>query len=740
MQLYLIRLAAFLATALVWTGARAEEIRSGRSMLEIDHGGLRLSLGGERWTSKTPIDLRLVIGSEPATALRGTYQSVSRQAGQLVCTATLTNGSGAAFSIQDVYSSGSHPDTFRLAREISVLRRGKQDGFQSRFGLSSSAGFADHEYFIPGIWYRDNSLARPGALGSSKTDEHFLIREDRMPLPLVMMRDLNSGVAVSLVHLDPDGATCRADVTAHRVIDERIRVASLGIEGQKQTSLTIAYPATEGQRSYVRGPGGRSAKGMVERFHPLGEGFSHRYSVLLHLQPTRDFPQAMRAAWRCAFREICPSIEPVDLDAVYNASINLLSNWVRDVDGAPGIPFRLALPEGRLESPEYYTYQMGFVGQQIPIAYHLLRHGLIRDDPRLLAQGESMMKFWVENSPTDDGLPRVWFNTWPQPHWRQYDTYLRIAADGMAGALMAWDVMKRNGHDRPQWLRFCQDFGDWLVNHQQDDGSWARAYDWEGQVAHEGKFNTSNPIRFLVDLHHATGSRQYLDAATRGGYFCWRHIHREFAYVGGTPDNPNVLDKEAGLLALDAFLALWDATGEKRYLDAAAQAADFAETWAYCWNVPLPSDDPELVFPAELPTSGFSLIATGHSGADLFLAGAPFLLYRVYLGTGDPHYAEMARLLLHHTRRHVDIDGSLGYGQRGLCTEALNLSIDHGRGHGVDVWLPWLSYQMIEPIVRLQEVYGINDTPVLSGRAFEEMQDKDRRFARSRGLGFTGIK
>ncbi|PAY16826.1 hypothetical protein CKO51_24635 [Rhodopirellula sp. SM50] len=59
------------------------------------------------------------------------------------------------------------------------------------------------------------------------------------------------------------------------------------------------------------------------------------------------------------------------------------------------------------------------------------------------------------------------------------------------------------------------------------------------------------------------------------------------------------------------------------------------------------------------------------------------MLYRVYLGTGDPHDAEMARFLLHNTRRHVDIDGSLAYGQPGMCTEALNLSIDHRRGLGL---------------------------------------------------------
>ena len=121
-----------------------------------------------------------------------------------------------------------------------------------------------------------------------------------MPLPLVMMRDLKRGVALSLVHLDPDGTTCRANATAERVIDEKIQVASLGIEGQKQTAVTIAYPATEGQRSYVPGHRRRRGKCWVERFHPIREGFSHRYSVLLHLQTSEDFRQAMRATWRSA--------------------------------------------------------------------------------------------------------------------------------------------------------------------------------------------------------------------------------------------------------------------------------------------------------------------------------------------------------------------------------------------------------------------------------------------------------
>src|SRR5262249_41617024 len=160
--------------------------------------------------------------------------------------------------------------------------------------------------------------------------------------------------------------------------------------------------------------------------------------------------------------------------------------------------------------------------------------------------------------------------------------------------------------------------------------------------ANTGKQNTSHPIRYLVDLSKLTNDRRYLASAVHAGDWCWTNTHRAFSYVGGTVDNPNVIDKEAGFLALEAFIALHDATGEARWLEAAKQAADFTETWAYCWNVPIPAEDSRATYPRGAATTGFSLIACGHSGADLFLAGAPFLFYRLYIQTGDAHYARMA--------------------------------------------------------------------------------------------------
>ncbi|MEO8354185.1 MAG: hypothetical protein ABI680_20850, partial [Chthoniobacteraceae bacterium] len=443
----------------------------------------------------------------------------------------------------------------------------------------------------------------------------------------------------------------------------------------------MLFPGTEGARTYLKPRGQRrETKGWSERFHPVERGVRHAYKVRIDIGARADFPAALRDTWRTAFEKIHPPVAKTDIAASYEAGMKLIADWAGPHDGHPGLPFRLKLPEGRLEGKEHLNFQMGFVGQQLPLAYHLIRHGFETDDPSLIRKGEAMVDFWASESLTPEGLPRTWFDTQPTPHWRKYNTFMRVASDGMMGALRAWDIMESKGRHRPEWLRFCRRFGDWLVRHQNSDGSWAREFRWDGTPADPGKQNTCHPIPFLLGLAQVTGAKSDRDAALRAGEFCWKNVHEAFGYIGGTADNPNVIDKEAGFLAMAAFLALHDATGENRWLEAAARAGDFTETWAYCWKVPMPADDPAAIFPKGATTTGFSVIATGHSSADLFLAGAPFLYYSLYLKTGDVHYAAIARQLLHDTKQSVDIDGSLGYGHTGLCTEAVSIASPRGRG------------------------------------------------------------
>ena len=722
------------------------------SELELRSGLVRLRVGsasgilvqrkdGETlatFACRQPMSLE-VLDSKGATRwFEGGYTSVVLQGESLRCSGTIQTPAGSRFEFTDTYTAGAIGNTVRLARLVAVAAAGADDaGFLTRFSLSGapSLKLQQQELFIPGVWYRDNEHLPASALNADPGGELYLVREDRLPLPLVMLREPRNGATLTLVHASPDGSTSAADHGPGPVVDARIQTASMGVFRQDDAAPGIFYPCVEGgaRRNLPREPQVESSRPWARRFHPVRSDVRHAYEVLVDVSVNPDFPSALRHAWRVAYEADCPEIQgTVDLPAIYDASIRLLVKEYVNIGGAAGIPFRLKLPGGELLSANDLNFQMGFVGQQIPLAYHLLRQGLRNKDQEALRDGEAIMNFWAANALTPEGLPRTWFNLRPKPVWRRQNTFLRVACDGMLGAIDAWDVMKAHGSPRTEWLEFCRHFGDWLVKHQNADGSWCREYDWSGAPVNQSPLNTADAIPFLAKLHLATGQREYRDAASRAGEWAYLHVHEEYAYVGGTADNPNVTDKEAGYLALNAFLALHDLDGDPRWLTAAVQAADFTETWAYSWNIPLGGDAGASAYPRGCPTTAFSLIAAGQSGADLFLAGAVFSYYRLYLATGDLHFFTLARRLLYDTRKAVDLDGSLGYGIPGLCTEALTLVAPRGRG--VEMWLPWLTYSMIEPLAELQDAYGLMDLPRVGAVPLDELRAKDAAYGARLGL------
>ncbi|MFT3788088.1 MAG: hypothetical protein QM770_18265 [Tepidisphaeraceae bacterium] len=295
--------------------------------------------------------------------------------------------------------------------------------------------------------------------------------------------------------------------------------------------------------------------------------------------------------------------------------------------------------------------------------------------------------------------------------------------------LRAWQIERAAGRGKPQWLAFCRRVGDWLIACQNPDGSFYREWTIDGKPASKSLTNTLHPVRLLVDLSCATGDMKYRQAALRAAAFA---LKTPDTYVGGTPDNPDVIDKEAGWIAFEAYLALYDVTHEKKYLDAAERAATFTETWVYGWNVPMPLDAKQLTIPKLQTTAGMSLIATGHSGSDLFLAYASLSYLRLSIYTGDGHYADVARLLQANTAQLVDVGGSLGYAQPGLCVEAFSLAVN--RGQSVGVWLPWCTSAIVEPMARAREVFGVLDIHSALKLPTEELRRRNDTFAKTRGF------
>ena len=600
--------------------------------------------------------------------------------------------------------------------------------------LNGIKSLADAEVFIPGLWYATSAHTQKSALITDLGQREFILREDRMALPLVSVRNRATGWTLSIGHVQPDGGTIAGDDNIAPVIDARLQYGALGIR-RDESGLKFAFrfPGSEGEQTSIFGykPDLRTA----QRWHPLIVGATQTYTLTFRLSDSVNFAQQMHDVWRSAYAAAQPLVVPFDAPSVYSASINVLDHYFFTQADVAGFPFSASLPDGVVKDP---SLQMGFVGQQLPCASYLIDEGIRAKRPDVRAKGEQIVDFWAKQSLSKAGVPRTWFDLKPEPHWRDYHTFLRVATDGTSGMLRAWQLERAAGTAKPEWLSFCRHVGDWLLKIQNADGSFFREYGFDGHAMSKSLTSTLHPVRLLIDLSCATGDMKYRAAALRAATLALKANADGPSYIGGTPDNPDVVDKEAGWIAFDSYLALYDVTQDKRWLDAAVDAATFTETWIYAWNVPLPIDaDPaKLGVPRVKTFAGTNLIATGHSGVDNFLAFASFSYARLAIYTGDEHFAGVARLLQHNSAQFVDTGeksgNSLGYATPGLCVEAFTLAVN--RGHSVNVWLPWLTSAIVEPMARMREAFGVTDVDAMLAIEPKQREQMNAAFALTRGF------
>jgi hypothetical protein len=271
------------------------------------------------------------------------------------------------------------------------------------------------------------------------------------------------------------------------------------------------------------------------------------------------------------------------------------------------------------------------------------------------------------------------------------------------------DVIRREkklGHEHPEWLAWCKQFGDWLVPQQRTDGSFPRSWNAGlGTPREESGTSSCIPVPLLVKLSEETGQQKYLDCAIRAADYTWETYGSRGIFIGGATDNPNVTDKEAGMLALEGYLILYENTKDNKWLERAQAAANFAESWIWIWNVPMPIDaDPAtLGWKPGVSTVGVNGITARGSGVDQYMAWSVPAYAKLYKYTNDEHYLNVARILLLNTKAMLAIPGRT-YDLLGPGWQQENWSMGRNRGNGSHrSWLPWVSVNHLHGITGLEE-------------------------------------
>jgi hypothetical protein len=686
--------------------------------------GIFLKTAGQNAARQAePIQIELWRDSTDHPVRAAGYQSVTKSGTGFVAKGTLAQGP-IRFDVTDTWQLDG--GVLRLARSLTAHvaadARVPYTGFLSAFTfeLERPQTRQQVQIFAPGMIYGGTERLTKVAIGGANFQNYLRIREDRLPAPLFGLR-FADGRTLTALDPAPDGSTSLADaddIGVRTLVDGGVKVGAIGadfVDGK--TQLGFWFPGTEGEVTYTGNayPGGQRPT-WRRRYHPIRNQIRQDYRIDFQVSDSKTFPDFYTKAWRWAWQTLQPKVTPYDLKQVRETLVKQLAGEiVRYPIGMVGISNWMQAPAGVPFQRDNRSI-MGFTGKALESAEHVLldqqlhpanwpdsvrRNALELFDtfagklplapPR--GEGFDLRNGQLSQALFVQGVPEV---------------FLRSFTDDLKATLRAYRREKKAGVEHPNWLAWARSFADWLLPQQAPEGGFPRTWMFGKptvEISDRSPAASYNAVPFLAMLSGETGERKYLDAAIRAAEFCWQsQIGGVFS--GGTIDNPDVIDKEAGTLSLEAYLSLYEITKERKWLDRAAAAGRFAETWMFLWDIPMPAeaDDARLHWKRGVPTTGAQLIATGHSLTDNYMTFDVDEYAQLAKLSGDTHFRDVARILLHNTKGMLALPGRT-FDLRAPGWSQEHFSFAPWRGYGLHRgWLPWVTTSHLNGILSLEEL------------------------------------
>lgn len=661
------------------------------------------------------------------------YETISIKRYGLVCEGKVTSDKGSVIKVTDRYY---YPDkeevenAINIERSLEVLEANSGDkGFQSVFGLNTiNSTTSNLEWFVPNELFGEIT-------NISESQPYRIFSETLTGLPMGFIRDKNTKYSFSLARYQPTieyHSNSYASVSVHK---------GLNSGGDNTSSVEITYPTRSAARRYFS---------VIANTQIV-------YDLTIMADKNDSFDEAMVNMYNNQFTLQDQRIVNTDIDEVYRTINEDFKSFMltteRNGITSCGLPWRVTIENGKI-GPK--SYQAGFVGQQIPCAYHMMVYGLKYNDPESLQNGINIINFWVNsaNMMSAAGVPKIWYDGGSN-RWQGYPTFTRMAVDAMEGLLDAYRLAQAHNIETHNWYEAIQACADWFVKAQNNDGSWYRCYNYQGTY-YQGnesdipwnpgdicrstsKNNSTMPVRFLGKMFELTNNIKYYNAITKAGDFIYSSLYPRHCYYGGTCDNPDALDKEAGVYAMYAYDTLYTLTGDQKYLKALEQATIFtmSSVLTLSYKINSAASDLKAANPVKYGyTDGLSYICCGGTSLDNYAAFIYYQLFRLYIYSGKRVYYDMAEFIQQNTKSTMDWDGTLDFAYRSLTPEASTIySFGFSSAKDDDdiqgVWLPWQSDANAEPIAKMYEVFGSADVKTYENTSIEDL----RRILNQFGIG-----
>ena len=705
----------------------------------------------------SPAKLYLCADGTTLSTFEAPYATVKPSSRKVNATAVIEAG-GSVFTFHDLWRIEG--ESLLLDRSVTVSASQEGVGFCTAAGLETGTQWADCKYFIPGVIFGEPHTTDYSKGGRAFFDAgYFSLREDYLSAPLAVVVDETSESFdwFGILNRRPDGATTWEESTAAAtdcVIEPSLGFGTLEVAAVPDGGVGISfiYPGT--CREFSGGGPFRSSNAPIEainriRLHPVQDGFTQEYQLAFLLGSSDQMPGVERDAWRCAWGALDPKVEKVDLEQMRTALLDHLASQVIEYRDRAGIPFVIDAKTGKPGSfrppfrsfPSRSSYNpdiprmqawarqlgidldptaaeleiweyavLGFCGKHVEIAEQFLLEAYRDQGERGIRFSQlaeeimaSLVKYVPLDPPVGEGLN---LRTGKVGNIHGGNSWgLRPIPEDLARLMDMLEREKERGVQHPQWLAWGKSFADWLLPLQRPDGSFPAAWGDDGAVSDQSGALSYAPVPFLVKLSNFTGDNRYKEAAVKAAEYIWNEYGAKGVYQGATGTS-SVADKESGMLSAEAFMTLYEDSKDDKWLQRARAAADYAETWIWIWNVPMPvGADPDLLgWKPGVPTTGVNGIGSNDvGGVDQYLDWAVPIYAKLYKYTGDEHEKDVAYVLLHGTKAMLALPGRT-YDMAGPGWQQEHWRMNPIRGIGAHrTWLPWISINHLHGVTALEE-------------------------------------
>lgn len=582
---------------------------------------------------------------------------------------------------------------------VTLLAK-KRVYFSYQASLNSGFPADDCEYYLPGFWYHRN-LRSPKEAPSFHTSKAWNFREDRLSTPLTSVYNQKSGQSMSVLRQLENGVDA---LTTHQegevILSGKSSVGYLGIDGEGPTAhLTFGYPYMETPRRYIRK---LTLAPAIQAFAKLEPGEVKTISWRIHNRRSSSYGQFVSQTWEYSFDQMAPKpIKPLytpeqvkqQLSKYFRTSF--VKKYPLKFNSGHGVRIDTCEPVG--------VMQLGFCGRPLLNGFNALEYGEQNGEQDLVSNGNAVFDSFLEHGFTKAGyfIDEIYYDR-GVPADEEVVHSIRQQSEGIYATLLYLKYENAHKRKHKEWEQRIRTLLDNFLTLQKEDGHYARKFHDNGTDIDASGGSTPSATSALVMGYKYFGDKRYLAAAKRTVDYLEQNIISKSDYFSSTLD-ANCEDKEAAIAAVTAtyYLAMVTKGNERQhYIDLCRQAAYFALSWYYLWDVPFAQG--QMLGDLGFRSRGWSNVSVENNHVDVFVFELAHIVKWLGETLQEPRFMQMNDLIYSSLNQLLPMPERLcGIGHEGWNPEVVqHTAWDYGRnGKGFynDIFAPgWTAASLWE--------------------------------------------